>query len=100
MSEPESCKIEQAESCKAGLCLTTLAELPENSYLDDKALGKALGVCAKTIRRMAARHELPPPVRLAGRSLWIAGKVRAWIAEREEQAEREAQKNIARIQRI
>lgn len=83
-----------------GLCLTRLAELPEDSYLDDKALGAALGVCARTVRRMATRHELPPPFRQAGRAIWIAGKVRAWIAEREEQAEREARKEIARIQKL
>ena len=85
---------------RKGLCLTGLADLPENTYLDDKALGAALDVSSHTIRRMTRRHELPPPVRLGGRSLWIAGKVRAWIAERQEQAEREAQKQISRLRSI
>jgi predicted DNA-binding transcriptional regulator AlpA len=82
-----------------GLCLTGLAELPDNSYLDDKALGAALDVSARTIRRMTTRHELPPPVRLAGRSLWIAGKVRVWIADRAEQAAKDAEKNLVQFRK-
>jgi len=43
-----------------GLCLTALAELPEMAMLDDRALAQALGVCERTVRRMAIRGELPP----------------------------------------
>ena len=82
-----------------GVCLTILAGLPDMAMLDDQALARALGVCQRTVRRMAARYELPPPIRQAGKSLWIAGKVRAWIADRAEQAEREAQKNILRFRK-
>jgi len=86
-----------SEKQSQGLCLTILAGLPDMAMLDDKALARALGVCQRTVRRMAARYELPPPVRQAGKSLWIAGKVRAWIMERAEQAERKAHQNINRL---
>ncbi len=83
-----------------GLCLTALAELPDAALLNDQALGKALRVHPKTIRRMAARHELPPGIRQAGKTLWLAGKVRAWIAGRAEQAEKKAKGEIDRTAKM
>jgi len=92
--------IEGIKQNQGGVCLTVLAGLPEMAMLDDQALARALGVCQRTVRRMATRHELPPPIRQAGKSLWIAGKVRAWIAERAEQAEQQAKREAARIYKI
>jgi predicted DNA-binding transcriptional regulator AlpA len=89
-------KLEEKTQNMDGFCLTILACLPDMAMLDDRALARALGVCKRTVRRMATRHELPPPIRQAGKSLWIAGKVRAWISERAEQAEQKARKELAR----
>ena len=84
----------------AGVCLVELAGLPDAAQLDYKALAHALGVHPKTIRRMAARRELPPGIRQGGRTLWSAGNVRAWIGERAAAAEREAKRQILRFAKI
>lgn len=80
-----------------GICLTALAELPDAAELDARALAHALGVHEKTLRRMAQRGEIPPGIRQGGRSVWLAGRVRGWIQDRAEQAEREAKREILRL---
>jgi len=82
---------------KTGICLTELAGLPDAALLDDKALGNALGVHPRTVRRMAMRGELPPGIRQAGKTLWLAGKVRLWIQDRAEEAERQAKREKMRL---
>lgn len=58
-----------------------LGKLPENTIITEDALARMLGVCARTIRRMVERCELPPPFRNGGRSCWLAGMVVEWLAE-------------------
>ena len=90
----------KCERSEAGVCLVELAALPDAAELDARALAHALGVHEKTLRRMAQRGELPPGIRQAGKTLWLAGKVRAWIAGRAEQAEKKAKGEIDRTAKM
>ena len=81
----------------AGRILDSLAKLEAKTLLDATALAAALGVTKRTIRRMVAHFELPPPVPFAGRSTWQAGKVLAWFEARAERAEREAERRAVKF---
>lgn len=83
-----------------GVVVTRLAEVPERTLLDERALAEALGVTKRTVRRMVARYELPPPVRFAGRSTWQAGRVLAWFEVRAERAARVAVRDATRLERL
>jgi predicted DNA-binding transcriptional regulator AlpA len=76
---------------------TKIAELPESALLDESALADVLGVSKRTIRRMVRRFELPPPIRFAGRSTWICGRVLSHIKKMAEDAATTAEKNKSRI---
>jgi predicted DNA-binding transcriptional regulator AlpA len=52
-----------------------LAELPAAAFIDAPGLAELLGVHVKTVRRMAARGELPAAFRFGGRSGWTAGAI-------------------------
>jgi len=80
--------------------LTFLAELPREALLDEGAMARAFGVSERTIRRMVERHELPPSVRNAGKSMWFAGRVLDWIEARAEEREKAAKEAMARIARF
>jgi hypothetical protein len=80
--------------------IVTLAELPGKSLLDEAALAAALNVTKRTVRRMVARFELPPPISLAGRSTWIAERVIAHLDERAERAARAAEQESRRVEKI
>ena len=77
-----------------------LAELPERTILNARRLARLLNLTPRTLRRMVQRHELPPPVRLAGRSCWMAGKVLDHIEAVADRALKEAEKEAARIRRL
>ena len=79
--------------------ISALAEFPKEALLNENAMSRAFDVCDRTIRRMVTRYELPPPIRIAGRSTWIAGRVLAWLEEMAEQAEKDARKTIDNINR-
>ena len=80
--------------------LTDLAQLPEKALLDESALAQALRVTKRTIRRMVARYELPPPVRFGGRSTWLAGGVLGWFEERARKAALAAERRAAACERL
>jgi hypothetical protein len=80
--------------------LTSLADLPEKALLDETAMAQAFNVCAKTVRRMVMRHELPPPIRVSGRSMWFAGRVLNYLESLAEATEKEAEQHAAKIRRI
>jgi len=86
---------ESSPTTNSGLVISALAELPERTLVDERALAKALGVSMRTVRRMVGRYELPPPVPFGGRAMWQVGKVLAWFEARADRAARSAQ-NIAR----
>ena len=80
-----------------GLLVEGLALMPERAILDEAKLAGILHVTPRTIRRMVSRHELPPSIPLAGRSVWFAGRVLAHIEGAIERAERDADRNGRRI---
>ena len=88
------------QSPKRGLVIDSLARLPEMAILDESRLAETLQVTTRTVRRMVARFELPPPVSLAGRSVWMAGRVLRFIENAIERAEQEAAKQSQRIRRF
>jgi predicted DNA-binding transcriptional regulator AlpA len=69
-----------------------LYRLPDDCLLNKHELAKALGCSWRTINRMVQRFEIPPGITLCSREFWIAGRVKAWIAESEAKAEKEAQR--------
>ena len=75
-----------------------LARLPAQAMVDEKTLAAALGVTGRTVRRMVARLELPPAIQVAGRSVWFAGRVLAWLEAQAERNEQDAQRQQKRIQ--
>jgi predicted DNA-binding transcriptional regulator AlpA len=68
--------------------------------LDERALAAMFNRCLTTIKRAVARGELPRPVRLLGRPVWLAGAVLEHLAKRLEAAKREAAQDAARISRL
>lgn len=76
---------------------TALADLPAKALLTEPAMANAFGVTGRTIRRMVTRHELPPPVAMSGKSVWLAGRVLSWIEKAAELQEREAEHITAKI---
>lgn len=80
--------------------ITGLADLPAKAMLDEDVLAQVLVVSKRTIRRMVARFELPPPIALAGRSTWIADRVLAHIEARAECAARKAELEARRIEAL
>lgn len=81
---------------KSGV-LVGLANLPPKALVDEYALAGAFCVTPRTIRRMIARHELPPPIRVAGRSQWLVDRVLSHLDARAERAAREAEREEARL---
>jgi predicted DNA-binding transcriptional regulator AlpA len=99
-TEPEGeqhCDEATATSEEPGLVIDELATLPERAMLDEARLAALLCVTPRTIRRMVSRFELPPPVPLAGRSVWFAGRILDHIEKAAEKAEREAQRQARRF---
>lgn len=62
--------------------MTLLAELPGKAVLTQQALAEILGVTTRTIRRMVARFELPPGVKVGRDLTWFAGDILAWWEKR------------------
>jgi len=93
-----SCRAQEPRKEGDGLVIVALAKLPERAVVDEAALARALGVSKRTLRRMVARFEMPPPVRLAGRSTWIVGRVLAWFEARAERAARDAERMARRLE--
>ena len=80
-----------------GVIIKGLAELPARAWLDDTALADALGVTTRTVDRMVARFELPPAVRIAGRSMWEAGRILDHFEARAKAAAEDAQREAERL---
>jgi predicted DNA-binding transcriptional regulator AlpA len=59
-----------------------LSEYPPGTLLDGKALAKALGVSPRSLRRMAARFEIPTGMKVGRSKRWLAGQVLAFLETR------------------
>jgi predicted DNA-binding transcriptional regulator AlpA len=64
------------------LVSTEFGSYPPDTLLDQEALAACLRVSARTLRRMVARLELPPGLRLGGKKVWIVATIRKFLEER------------------
>lgn len=73
-----------------------LAQYADNDILTREGMCQVFKCAPRTVFRMVDRFEIPPPTPLAGRSVWVVGRLKAWIAavaqSREEEALREAKR--------
>ncbi len=76
---------------------TRLADLPTGSLLDERSLAEVLDVSPRTLRRMVARFEIPPGVKLGARKIWTAGEVLAYIGRRAEDLASASRRTAARL---
>jgi predicted DNA-binding transcriptional regulator AlpA len=84
-------------STNAGASATIgLRGFADGDLITKRELGKCLGCSDRTIQCMVERFELPP-MGLAGRKVWLAGKIRAWLAAAAERREAEALKEARRL---
>ncbi len=83
-----------------GVIMRVLAELPERTVLDETRLAHLLRVTPRTVRRMVNRFELPPPVPLGGKSVWMAGRVLDYIDSAAERRQREAERQARRLREV
>jgi excisionase family DNA binding protein len=51
-------------------------------WLTARQVAAALGVARSTLYGLMAKHDLPKPVSIGGKRLWVASEVRAWIDAR------------------
>ncbi len=73
-----------------------LAQYADNDILTREGMCQVFKCAPRTVFRMAERFEIPPPLPLAGRSVWVVGRLKAWIIGvaqcKEEEALREAKR--------
>ena len=74
-----------------------LGRFADGDLITKQELGKCLGCSDRTLQRMVERFEIPPPMTLGGRKVWIIGKVRAWFTDAAERREAEALKEARRL---
>ena len=75
----------------------SLSGFADSDLITKQELCQCLGCSERTIRRMVDRFELPPPVDLGVRKVWIVGKIRGWFADAAERREAEALKEARRL---
>lgn len=97
ISEPENEPTESAAGVFAGITLIPLDRLPNNLLLTKVELASVLGCSPRTLGRMVRKFELPPPITLAGRSVWISDKVKEWVVTSASRRESEAAKEAVRL---
>lgn len=74
-----------------------LGRYADGDLITKQELCRALNCAERTLQRMVERFEIPPPMSLAGRKVWIVGKVRAWLADAAARKEAEALKEARRL---
>ncbi len=74
-----------------------LGRIADEDLITKRELCRAFACSERTLQRMVERFEIPPPMTLAGRKVWIAGKVKAWLAEVASGKEAEALKEARRL---
>lgn len=81
----------------ASAATISLAGFADGDLITKRELCKCLNCSDRTLQRMVERFELPPPMTLGGRKVWIVGKIRAWFAEAAGRMEAEALKEARRL---
>ena len=75
----------------------SLGKYQDGDFITKVGLAEVFGCTERTLQRMVERLDIPPPMLLAGRKVWIVGKLRAWIAHTAERQEAEALKAAGRL---
>ena len=75
----------------------SLGRFADGDLITKQELAQCLGCSDRTLQRMVERFEIPPPMTLGGRKVWIIGKVRAWFANAAERRESEALNEARRL---
>ena len=96
-SKPDASVAAASAVGSPGVVVSALAEMNDRALLDERALSVALHVTKRTIRRMVARFELPPPVPFAGRSMWQVRRLHEWFEARAERLARDAQRAARKL---
>jgi predicted DNA-binding transcriptional regulator AlpA len=79
-------------------------QIPFHAYPDDamlrrSELARTFSCGERTVQRMVQRHELPPPVRIASKSVWVVGALKAWFREDADRRAREAAEEANRLRK-
>ena len=75
-----------------------LGELPSGAVITEAGLARMLGRHPVTIKRAVRRGELPPPTRLLGTPVWLAGAIIGHIQKRLDAAAKEAERQARKFQ--
>ena len=88
---------ENMKTVKAPVTLMDLSRFADGDLITKRELCRSFGCSERTLQRMVERYEIPPPTSLAGRKVWLVGKVKAWIADAADRREAEAIKEARRL---
>lgn len=61
------------------LSLVSLSDYPDSTMFSNIELGEIIGRSTRSIQRAVERGELPPPTRLFGKAVWMAGQIRKHV---------------------
>ncbi|MFZ2655697.1 MAG: hypothetical protein WAX69_12270 [Victivallales bacterium] len=88
---------ETGNNNERGFLVDELAKFPEKTIVDEGKLASILKITPRTLRRMVLRAELPPPISLGGRSIWLSDRILVYLNAAAELAEKESLNQIKRI---
>ena len=97
MDDKDQEKAAAPENGDNGGAITRLAELPERALVDEQFVADVFDVTPRTVRRMVARCEIPPPLSVGSRSMWLAGRILDFLDGRAQQVQRDAEREAERI---
>ncbi len=75
----------------------SLSGFADGDLITKQELCRCLHCSERTLQRMVERFEIPPPMTLGGRKVWIVGKIRGWFADAAERQATEAVKEARRL---
>lgn len=78
----------------------TLNGYAPDAFIGKKALCRLFQCSGRTIQRMVARRDLPPPLTHAGKCGWFAGILGQWLAEAAKRKQGEVEEEAARLRAI
>lgn len=74
-----------------------LGDLPEEALITERALADMFSRCPTSVKRAIERGELPPPVRLFGKSIWTVRALTDHLEARLACAKRKAEEESIRM---
>jgi predicted DNA-binding transcriptional regulator AlpA len=77
-----------------------LGDYRDADMLTKAGMAKVFQCSSRTLLRMIERSDLPPPMSLAGRSVWRVGNLNEWLADSAGTRQTEAQKQMKKMHRL